>query len=389
VEISAPDMMKLIEYQSHLAQLGFGKRLPNALYVHREAMMAALGLSHPMAVLLARVAERLAAGPEYNMVKFRTAEFKISFLSYPDFFEDPHPSLRQALTVDLVKGKSRVTDYADQFNPPILHRKDALLPPEHSKRQVFIELTRAEEEAGLLDETDAIGFKLNWDRLLSSRGFRLSGHRLERTTPEDRPLDHHRPVAIDRHRTYEQGELQQFIEDTLETTAVPVALGVFYVFRDPVDAQDFLATRTRRIIDWGQLHSRLGLPKSRKTAEERVAERYAEHQSVLDPLWELTLRLGRPPLPEEFPPWGEVRQALGSVSRALRLLQAHFGEDPLIACRESRKNDLLVYLALAQLRKRVPFSHLSPIPRRYSPFLWRLSTRPSGRARTSVRRRRP
>jgi DNA phosphorothioation-associated putative methyltransferase len=158
---------------------------------------------------------------------------------------------------------------------------------------------------------------------------------------------------------YEQPELQQFIEDFLETTAIPVALGIFYVFRDPVDAQDFLATRTRRVIDWGELHARLGLPKPRRSVEQRVAERYAENQAVLDPLCEITLRLGRPPLPEEFPGWDAVRQALGSVPRALRLLQAHFGEAPLVASREGRKNDLLVYLALAQLRKRVPFSHLS------------------------------
>jgi DNA phosphorothioation-associated putative methyltransferase len=47
------------------------------------------------------------------------------------------------------------------------------------------------------------------------------------------------------------------------------------------------------------------------------------------------------------------------MARAQRLLQTHFGEKALRASREARKNDLLVYLALAQLRKRVPFSHLS------------------------------
>jgi len=36
---------------------------------------------------------------------------------------------------------------------------------------------------------------------------------------------------------YDQGELQQFIEDTLEATAVLVALGTCYVFRSPVEAQ--------------------------------------------------------------------------------------------------------------------------------------------------------
>ena len=47
----------------------------------------------------------------------------------------------------------------------------------------------------------------------------------------------------------EQQELQQYIEDALDTTAVPVALGIFYVFRDPADMQDFLSARSRRAID--------------------------------------------------------------------------------------------------------------------------------------------
>jgi DNA phosphorothioation-associated putative methyltransferase len=481
--------MKLAEYQDHLSRLGFGKRLPTAVYVHRDAATEALGPTHPVTALLSRIAERLSAGPEYNVVKFRTTEFKVSFLSYPEFFEDPHPSLRQALTVDLVKGKSRVTDYSDQFNPPILHRKETLLPPQHPKREAFAELSRAEEEAGLYDETATIGFRLNWERLLASRGVRLDGHRLERISRAEALPDKHGPAAVvERHKTaltryelskpvktllehgllprgasffdygcgrgadiaglhnlgyeasgwdpafqpnapraaaevvnlgyvlnviedpaervealsaafglarkllvvsaliretvdaetaarfrdgvltrantfqkfFDQSELQQFIEDTLETTAVPVTLGIFYVFRDPGDAQDFLAKRTRRVIDWSQLQTRLGLPKPRKTAEQRVAERYTENQQLLEPLWHLTLKLGRPPLPEEFTAWGEVAAALGSMARAQRLLLAHFGENCLSASREARKSDLLVYLALAQFRKRVPFGHLPP-----------------------------
>ena len=57
---------------------------------------------------------------------------------------------------------------------------------------------------------------------------------------------------------FEQQELQQFIEDALDTTAVPVALGVFYVFRNPAEQQDFLSARSRR-ADWTQISARLGL----------------------------------------------------------------------------------------------------------------------------------
>src|SRR6185436_9181993 len=58
---------------------------------------------------------------------------------------------------------------------------------------------------------------------------------------------------------FEQQELQQYIEDALDVTAVPVALGIFYVFRDPAEHQDFISARTRRTVDWTQISARLGL----------------------------------------------------------------------------------------------------------------------------------
>jgi DNA phosphorothioation-associated putative methyltransferase len=481
--------MTRTEYQDALGKLPFGKRLPTAVYVHREEAVAALGLNHPVTVLISSVTQRLQVGPEYNVVKFRLGEFKLSFLSYPAFFEDPHPALERALTVDLVKGKSRVTEYQDQFNPPILHRKETLLPGSHPKWDRFAKLTRQEEEAGLLDETSTIGFRLNWERRLRELGCRLLDHRLERTVPVGHSAEagDTKPI-VERHRTalsryelskpvrtvlehgllkignsvfdygcgrgtdmiglrglgyevsgwdpaflpearrsqadvvnfgyvlnviedpaervealmsafrlsgrllvvsaltretvdmesaarladgvltrnntfqkyYDQAELQQFIEDTLEATAIPAALGIYYVFRNPVEAEEFLNTRTRRFIDWTQLHSRLGLPKRKKSAEERLVEQYEKHKAVLEPLWLLLLRLGRPPLPEEFPGWQAVREAVGSPNAAIKLLRARNGDAALTASREARKSDLLVYLALAQLRKRAPFSHLSP-----------------------------
>ncbi len=124
------------------------------------------------------LADRYQIGPEFNVLKFRSDELKVSFLLYPRSFQDPHPSLRQAVTVDLVRGKARHTDYAGNPNPPILHRKEAFLPADHPKRRLFAALTQAEEAAGLYADTTTIGFKLNWDQLLASKGLRYRGHRL-------------------------------------------------------------------------------------------------------------------------------------------------------------------------------------------------------------------
>src|SRR6185312_15026610 len=102
---------------------------------------------------------------KYNVIKFRTDELKVSFLCYPDFQVDAHPALRHAVTIDLVTGRARHTDYANNLNPPILHRKETFLCERHPDRAKFEALTRSEEGAGLYEHSATIGFKLNWERL--------------------------------------------------------------------------------------------------------------------------------------------------------------------------------------------------------------------------------
>jgi hypothetical protein len=169
--------MTLPEYRSSVEQLPYGKRLPTALYVHREGLA---GLTGSLGALLDQVVARYQVGAEFNLVKFRTDELKLSFLAYPGFESDPHPALRQAITIDLATGKARRTDYAGNINPPILHRKETFLPAGHRLWTTFRALTRAEEEAGLYEHTATIGFRLNWEKLLTAKGVEIRGHELLR-----------------------------------------------------------------------------------------------------------------------------------------------------------------------------------------------------------------
>lgn len=567
--------MTLVEYQNAVARLAFGKQLPNAVYVHWET---GVEFGKELNLLVATLAARHELGPEYNLIKFRTDELKVSFLSYPEFMEAPHPALRHAVTIDLVTGKARRTDYADNHNPPILHRKETFLPAKHPARAAFAALTRAEEAARLYEHTATIGFKLNWERLLAAKGLRIVGHRLvdadsrgQRAESEGTPhsASGHLPssaeketaMIVDRHKTamtrydlskpvktlleygmlksgttffdygcgqgsdvrglqalghqadgwdpvhrpevakrpadvvnlgyvlnviedpaervealvdahqhakrllvvsaliqetvetsratqfrdgiltkrntfqkfFEQQELQQYIEDALHSTAVPVALGIFYVFRDPADQQDFLSARSRRAIDWAQISARLGLGgpqtlwkalyeehkellsafgklalqlgrfpepaefQSLGEVNERLGSTrralrafvqgggadganwdeirvrfgigqppkrqweilYEAHRELLDNFWNLMLQLGRLPEPEEFPQIGDLREKIGSPKQALRMFVQKGGAEEIRRAAESRKRDLLVYVALANLRKKVPFGHLS------------------------------
>ena len=108
---------------------------------------------------------------------------------------------------------------------------------------------------------------------------------------------------------FEQSELQQYLEDALDTTAVPVALGVFYVFRDPAEQQDFLSARSRRAIDWTQISARLGLGGPRTLWQAL----YDAHRELLDGFGKVALTLGRFPAQTEFDRLPELDKHLGSA----------------------------------------------------------------------------
>jgi hypothetical protein len=109
-------------------------------------------------------------------------------------------------------------------------------------------------------------------------------------------------------------------------------------------------------IDWAEIKERFGIGAPVRRRWEILCE---EHKELLDAFWTLTLQLGRVPEPEEFPRFAEVREKIGSANRAMRLFVLRGGGDEIQKAAEGRCRDLLVYVALANLRKRVPFGHLS------------------------------
>ena len=473
--------MTATEYRQALDTLPFGKRLPGAVYLIDPGEDPRI--SPLLRITVAELRKRMEIGAEFNLLKFHTASPKISFLAYPDFEKDPHPALKEAVIVELVTGTTRRDDYRTRANPPILHRKETFLPPEHPLYEKFSKLTRQEEEAGLLEDTSRIGFRLNWERALVEKGLGFKGHRLieiEQVTsvaqaapkkkiqrhktalvrreiskpvrtlielgllrPGDsffdygcghggdaeaiRRLGHessgwdpvHAPKepkqsadvvnlgfvlnviedpaervdalvdawhltrrvllvstliagreayddvltfgdgVITRRDTFqkffEPAEIQALLEDTLHTEAVAVGLGIYLVFRATADFHDFLASRVRRFIDWESLSRRLGLINALRAKRDP----YDTQRELLDSFWDSVLVLGRIPRDEEFDRLAEVRQACGSLPRALQLFIDRFGEPTFAAARQRRKEDLLVFIAAAQLRRKIPFSQLS------------------------------
>lgn len=158
------------------AQAAVGKVTPEALYVHKDAVSS---LAPQLRVFegCARVLVGDAEGA--NIVKLDRARPKVSYLSYPDFNKVAHPPLATSIVVWLDSLVARFYDFRDRTNPPILHRKETLVPPDYPRRDLFARLTRQEERRGLLDQPD-IGTLRGWTELLADRQFKVAGHTLRR-----------------------------------------------------------------------------------------------------------------------------------------------------------------------------------------------------------------
>jgi DNA phosphorothioation-associated putative methyltransferase len=154
-----------------------GKLTQEALYVHESA------IERLPPVL--RVFEGCARGyigrvEGANIIKLNRHEPKISYLSYPDFFVDPHPALASSLSVHLQTFRLKTRDYSGYRNPPILHRKETFLSADDPHFAKFARFTRIEEKHGLYEDVSRIGTREGWNVVLKAKGLRLKGHRVVR-----------------------------------------------------------------------------------------------------------------------------------------------------------------------------------------------------------------
>ena len=153
---------------------------------------------------------------------------------------------------------------------------------------------------------------------------------------------------VTRKRTFQkffaQDELRDWIQATTGRPAVAAAPGVFYVFRDTADEQAFVAgrlTRPRRVpsVQFGE-------------------EVFKQRQDLLQPLMDFVSQQGRLPVDAELDVAPRIKDVFGSVARAFSLVRRVTGPDPWETIRRERRDELLVYLALAAFGKRPKFGQL-------------------------------
>ncbi|MBE9137363.1 DNA phosphorothioation-associated putative methyltransferase [Nodosilinea sp. LEGE 07088] len=449
-----------------------GKLLPDALYVHRSA----LPQLDPALCELERLAKTVTAQAEKaTIIKFSFNKSQIAYLFYPDFVTEAHPALQSSIQVNLNTLTATDRDYSTTDNPPVLHRKETFVAPDHPLYATFAWLTKQEEALGLLDDPRGIGFRHAWEQRLQECKLVIHGHALacpmtseaKQTQPKPKIQRHkaaiarvtaskpvrlaveaglfppnttyfdygcghgadieyihrmgltssgwdphfrpdipHTPADVvnlgyiinviedtaerrealinawglaqkvlivaaqvlidDRTRGviaygdgiitsrntfqkyYEQEELKAYIDQVLGVDAIPIALGIYFVFRDETQAEAFRASRFR----------------SRATAPRICLKvsKFEEYRDRLQPLMDFYTDRGRLPSVEELgaQELTSLQETFGSIKRAFTVvLQAtDVGEWDAIA--DKRRNDLLVYLALSHFGKRPKFKDLSP-----------------------------
>lgn len=483
-----------------------GKFVGGYLYLHTSALAALPEAWRHIAAKAIALAQ-VRPDEDFNVIKLHQHGEELSLLEYRDFFDDPFPALRRSWRVSLGRGSVVYRTYEESRNPPILHRKELLLPASHDRLHEYRAMTETAEALGLFSQTNRIGFRAQWYALIRERGYELAGSALRPLANTDTHLDgdsglaEEQDIGIRRHLTalsrsnfsapvqtllrhgligqdtsffdygcgrgddvrnlcangvtasgwdphyasdpvkqrahtvnlgfvinviedidervaalrgayalaegvlavaamltsqcpadgrpyrdgylssrntfqkyYSQAQLRDFIEHTLDESAIAVVPGVFFVFRNKDLEQRFLAARygQRHRSTQGWMYASQAKPPKplrapRESREPRLAldrhsQLFAAHQEDFQRLWLRFLALGRRADKHEVDEALRTRleQAIGGWAKITRIALERFPADELTTARTVRISDLLVFGAQRQFEKRAAYSELEP-----------------------------
>lgn len=143
---------------------------------------------------------------------------------------------------------------------------------------------------------------------------------------------------------YEQNELKQFVDGSLETDAVPAGLGIYFVFRDDSQAESFRASRFRRRATYSLSNIQI--------------KNFADYLPSLQPLIDFVVERGRLPVEGEIETESEIKKEFRTLTRAFEVIKRSTNPDEWNEIIEKRKQDLLVYIALSRFQRRPQFTAL-------------------------------
>jgi DNA phosphorothioation-associated putative methyltransferase len=137
---------------------------------------------------------------------------------------------------------------------------------------------------------------------------------------------------------YEQEELKLYIDQVLNVDAIPAGLGIYFVFRDEMQAEAFRVSRFR---------SRTTTPRIQKNIK-----RFEDYEDLLKPLMEFVTQRGRIPTKNELINEGEIKNEFGTIRRAFEVVLEATDANEWDEIAQKRRQDLLLYLALSRFGDR-------------------------------------
>jgi len=137
---------------------------------------------------------------------------------------------------------------------------------------------------------------------------------------------------------YQQEELKNYIDQTLQVDAIPVDLGIYFVFKNEKTAQAFCASLS---------HSSVRLPRIKTPLQS-----FADYQEMLLPLMQFVTDRGRLPVRNELKNEAELKAEFRTFARAWNVILQVTQLDDWDLIYEQRRQDLLLYLALSLFKGR-------------------------------------
>jgi DNA phosphorothioation-associated putative methyltransferase len=161
-----------------------GKKVFDDLYIHKSALDLLAEESHKRLVASAISLLPLEACESINVYKINTKTGRISLLEYTEFEAEAFPTLLSSWVIEPRAETPTHRTYRNSLNPPILHRKELLVDIKHPKYREWTVLTKEAESIGLFEKTRTIGFKKNWEILISEKGYELTENKFVKKDSE-------------------------------------------------------------------------------------------------------------------------------------------------------------------------------------------------------------
>jgi DNA phosphorothioation-associated putative methyltransferase len=153
---------------------------------------------------------------------------------------------------------------------------------------------------------------------------------------------------------FSQAELSNYVERTLNTSCIPVAPGIIFIFKDELEEQLFLLNRQKSKNTWRN-YKYTNNSNNHDIEYDKIIDK---NEPLFEEFRDVLADLGRIPGNDEFEHIQQIRNTAGSFKKALNTIINFYGDEFFNEAKNRRKDDLLVYFALSFFRKRKPYSRM-------------------------------